>query len=132
MNRRAPLERLHPGRKVSAMLQAGDTEIREVEIEYEALDGSEGEYEYEVKAAGKEKGQIEIRSADGKKDKRRDEASLAEIKRLVESMKLHPDLKREELIARACEALALDRSRLRNLEVEVEFTDGREVRARLH
>lgn len=114
------------------MLQAGDTQIREVEIGYETVEGLACEYEYEADAAGDETGEIETRTADGRKDKRRDEATLAEVKRLVHAMGLHPGLAREELIDRACHALALDRSRLRKLEVEVEFDDGSEIEAKLH
>jgi hypothetical protein len=114
------------------MLQAGDTEIREVEIEYETLDGLECEYEYELKPFGGETGEIETRTPGGRKDKRTDEATLAEVKRVIEAMGLHPDLPRDELIDRACHVLALDRSQLRKLDVEVEFKDGREIEAKLH
>ena len=114
------------------MLRAGDTEIREVEIEYETLDGLECDYEYEAKPFGGETGEIETRTAGGQTERRKDDATLAEVKRLIEAMSLHPELAREELIDRACHVLALDRSQLRKLEVEVEFGDGREIEARLH
>ena len=114
------------------MLQAGDTEIREVEIEYETLDGLACEYEYEARAFGGETGEIETRTADGETEKRKDDATLAEVKWLVEAMSLHPGLAREEIIDRACHVLALDRSRLRKLDVEVAFEDGRELEAKLH
>lgn len=114
------------------MLQAGETQIREVEIEYETVDGLACEYDYEADAAGDETGEIKTRTADGRKDRRQDAATLAEVKRLVEAMGLHPGLAREELIERACHVLALDRSQLRKLDVEVEFGDGSEIEAKLH
>jgi len=114
------------------MLQAGDTQIREVEIEYETLDGLACEYEYEAKSFGGETGEIETRTPGGRSEKRKDDATLAEVKRLVEAMSLHPDLGRDEIIDRACHVLALDRSQLRKLEVEVAFKDGREIEAKLH
>jgi hypothetical protein len=116
----------------TAMLQAGDTEIREVEIEYETVDGLQCEYEYEAKPLGEETGEIETRTADGRKEKRTDDATLAEVKRLIEAIGFHPDLGRDEVIDRACHVLALDRSRLRKLEVAVEFENGREIEAKLH
>ena len=113
-------------------MQAGDTQVREVEITYETADGEKCEYEYEARSPARETAEIKTRSADGRKDKRRDGAALAEVKRVVESMHIHPGIQREELIEQACRALALDHARLRYLAVEVEFADGREIEAKLH
>jgi len=114
------------------MPRAGDTELREVEITYETVDGVKCEYEYEARSSGRETGEIKTKSADGQKDKRTDESALAEVKRLVEGMSLHPGQDREEILESACRVLALDQARLRYLAVEVEFSDGREIEAKLH
>ncbi|MBX6426132.1 MAG: hypothetical protein IRZ09_09470 [Variibacter sp.] len=113
-------------------MQVGGAEIREVEIAFETVDGTECEFEYELKAQGEEKAKIETKSPDGHKEKRKSDEAVAEVKGMIERMNPRPGMTREDLIESACRALDLDRSTLRSLEVEVAFSNGEELKAKLH
>lgn len=109
---------------------AATTDLHEVEIEFETVDGAECEYEYKSTMLG-EKAKIKRRSADGQKTKDKGDSAKTEVMRLVQAMNPQPGMRGDELIARTCEALNLEPARLRSMEVEVEFKSGGEIEGRI-
>jgi len=105
-------------------------DLHEVEIEYETTDGAEVEYKYKSTMMG-EKAKIKRRSATGEKTRVSDEGAKAEVIRLVETIAPHPGMRGDELIERACQALNLERSRIRKMEAEVEFKSGPEIEGKI-
>lgn len=111
-------------------MSALTSELHEVEVEFETIDGTECEYEYKNTMLG-EKAKIKKRRPDGHKSKTRDETAKAEVMRIVREVAPHPAMRGDELIDRTCQALGVDRANLRRMEVEIEFKNGNEISGKI-
>jgi YusW-like protein len=106
------------------------SDVRQLEIEVEMTSGEKREYEYEVDG-DREKGKVEIRSSDGRKDKHGGEEAVQDTKRLMERVRLSRQMSPNEIIERVCAALDTSRDQIKKLVVEVEYADGTEVNVKV-
>ncbi|HSM84942.1 MAG TPA: YusW family protein [Candidatus Limnocylindrales bacterium] len=106
-------------------------DIRELELELKLIDGSEQEYEYKRKN-GRVSAKVKIQDKEGRKTKKSGQEAISATEQLLSELAPTEEMSSEQLISRVHSALHVKPEMIDRLEIEVEFNNGAEIKAKAH